>query len=530
MKVLHERESTAYCGESGPILGKPGVRSQPKTAERWRWPLLLLACSAAVLVSFCHTLLLMVDTWYRSRTYSHCFLILPLFLYLVWARRERLAGLKPAPDNWGLLLLGGLAFIWLLGNLGEVRVVQELAVVSIMVVMVWTLLGTAVVRAFAFPLMFLFFAVPFGTSMIRPLQNFTAWFVIHALTISNVPAVLENHTISLPSSVWTVAEACSGIRFLLSSVVLGTVFSFLVYQSPRRRFIFMCASIVTPIVGNGLRAYGTILLAYATTNKLAAGVDHIVYGGFFAVLIQLLLMAVGLRWRQRAEPIKGIAPDACAVDILKTNDDCAPTKAALFAAAAVCALVVVAPLVAAHLWNRAPATTEWADPPVIVSAPWQVAAGGDVSWAPERHGPDREFRESYKCGIRRVDLDWVLYSGRHGMDFGAAPDGIANAKSWALAADGMGSAMVGGRRIKVSQSLIESGETSRAVWSWYYVSGEYTASRARVRLLQAKARLLGRPAGVAVISLGADNLMNALDTERALQEFLLHASFLTMVP
>ncbi len=60
-----------------------------------------------------------------------------------------LAALRPTPNYWGLPLLVGLAAVWLLGNLGEVRVVQEFALVAILVALVWAALGTAVVRAFA---------------------------------------------------------------------------------------------------------------------------------------------------------------------------------------------------------------------------------------------------------------------------------------------------------------------------------------------------------------------------------------------
>src|SRR5262249_21157037 len=125
------------------------------------------------------------------------------------------------------------------------------------------------------------------------------WFVIHSLMFSHVPAVLENHTISLPSGVWSVAETCSGIRFLLSSFVLGLFFSFLMYRSWFRRLAFLCACVVVPIVGNGLRAYGTILLAYSTNNRVAVGMDHIVYGGLFSTIIQVTLLAIGLRWREQ---------------------------------------------------------------------------------------------------------------------------------------------------------------------------------------------------------------------------------------
>jgi exosortase A len=512
-------EIRASAVASSVILGR-------QKAGRLRWGLLLVVCCGAILVSFRQTLLLLLDTWYRSRTYSHCFLILPLFFFLIWIRRKSVADLKPLPNYWGLPLLCVLTFVWIMGNLGEVRVVQEFAVISIFIALVWTLMGTAFVRALAFPLLFLYFAVPFGTSLVRPLQEFTAWFVIHALTISNVPAVLDNHAISLPSSVWTVAEACSGIRFLLSSVVLGTFFSFLVYQSRWRRLLFICASIIVPIVGNGLRAYGTILLAYSTNNKLAAGLDHIVYGGVFSVFLQMVLMLVGLRWRENPAPIPQVGPN-CKGAALAAEANRMPDSCAMFASAAALALVVLAPILAAYLWNRSSATTEWPNPPVIVTGPWQAAATGDTSWALEWNGSEREFGQRYEADTRRVDLYWVMYSGREAMNWPTTSDGTDGSRSWTMASDTFENVIVDGQQVKAERRVIESGAESRAVWTWYWVSGEYTASRVRVRLLQAKARLLEKPATVAVINLGTGNERDATEVERTLQNFLLHASFRT---
>lgn len=506
-------------------VSAPTATRQLNTHGRWPWLLLLLACITVAALSFWHTLLLMVETWSHSRTFSHCFLILPLFFCLVWVRRRSIKDLEFVPNFLGLPLLGVLGFIWLSGNLAEVKVVQEFAVISILIAMVWTLFGTIVVRAFAFPLLFLYFAVPFGTSLVKPLQDFTAWFVIHALTITRVPAVLESHVISLPTGVWSVAEACSGIRFLLSSIVVGLVFACLMYRSPWRRLIFISASIVVPIIGNGVRAYGIILIAYLTNNKLAAGVDHIVYGGLFAVLIEVLLMVVGLRWRQGPEPDGRIAPDPRPDTALSARHGGPPGRDAFLVTAAALALIALAPFVASHLWGRTEVAAEWDDPPLMVTAPWQVTVDGDMGWAPEWHNPHKHLSQNYRYGTKQVGLDWVLYAGGQAMDPETPSDGLPSSKPWAFVGGGFGTAFTGGRRIEVYRSLMESGRVSRSVWTWYCVNGEYTANRTRVRFLRAKARFMGKPAAVAVTSLGADNQTNTGEADQVLQEFLQHVLF-----
>jgi len=468
----------------------------------------------------------MLQTWAGSRTYSYCFLIPPLFFYLVWIRRRATAKLVPSPNFWGLPVLGGLALIWILGNLGDVRVVQEFAIVAMLIALVWTLLGNDVVRALQFPLLFLFFAVPFGVSLIRPLQNFTAWFVIHALNASNVPALLENHTLSLPSGTWTVAEACSGIRFLLSSVVLGAVFASLAYRSRKRQLAFMVASVIAPVVGNGLRAYSIVLLAYLTHNRLAAGVDHIVYGTFFSVFTELVLISVGLRWRQPRAPDDATAINSGNALEALGNYKRSPSMATTAAVILALALILPAPLVASHLWDRVTAATVWPEPPVIVSTPWQTAETSDTNWAPELHGTDKEFSQSYQNERNRVDLHWVASSGRSRMDLAGNYSSVDDPKLWSLASADFGNVTLNGQPTSVQRNLIQAGTDFRTVLTWYWISGEYTASPARVRFLQAKARLFGKPATVAIMSLGTVEQADPSAAERVLQDFLLHASFL----
>lgn len=491
----------------------------------WRRLVVLLVGSYLVILGlFWQTVTSLVRTWYSSRTFSHGFLVLPLFLYLVWLRRGRLAALRPIPDYRRLPLLLGLAAMWLLGNLGEIRVVQELALVAILVALIWTLLGTAVVRALRFPLAFLLFAVPFGQSLISPLQDFTAWFAVNALTLSNIPVVLENRTLSLSTGNWTVAEACSGIRYLISSVVLGLIYASIVYRSRKRQLIFVVASIAVPIVANGIRAYGIILLSYLTNNKVAVGVDHIVYGWLFFAAVQLALFGVGLKWQESPSHAAGIIsahPDDVAVPV---TDDISSTKAALIVAIAAVVLVGLTPQIAAHLWKRATTTAGRLEAEPNVSLPWQPAATRDTTWAPDLGGADKEFGQSYKAGERRVDLYLALYSDRQGMKLVGNYNSVANPRLWSSVADSFEEAVIDGQTVRVHQTLLASDLASRLVWTLYWVGGEYTANPSRAKFLQTKSRLLGRPAIAAVIALGADYQVEPAEGEHILRDFLSHTS------
>ena len=196
------------------------------TTVHWRIAFIIISMSwIAVFILFRETVLSMVAVWQRSDTFSHGFIIFPISLYLIWTRRHYVVSLPPTPTLWGLLFLAGFGFIWLLGNLTNVLVVQQLTLVVMLIGLVWTVLGLKIVYALLFPLAILFFAVPIGEFLIPTLMDFTAYSTVTALRITGIPVLLEGQFIYVPSGTWEVAKACSGLRYLIPSVVLGCLFS-----------------------------------------------------------------------------------------------------------------------------------------------------------------------------------------------------------------------------------------------------------------------------------------------------------------
>lgn len=504
----------------------------PPASSRWRIlaPLTLM-CFVGALIGFRETVVALIATWYGSRTFSHCFLVFPLSAYLIFRRRKQLAIVDPTPNLWGLLLLGFLSLVWVFGNLGEIRLLEEWAFIGIIVAVVWTLLGSSVIHILDLPLVFLVFAIPFGVGLIGPLQDITAWFAVHALTLSGIPAVLENHVLSVPTATWTVAEACSGIRYLFSSVMLGVIYAWLAYRSQKRRILFLCASVAVPILANGVRAYGIVVLAYLTNNRLAADVDHIIYGWVFFTVVQLGLFIVGLRWRQVTDVEKNFPADAAPNGGTPGNTKPQFVWRTPFLAFSLTAILIAFPPALANwLWDRASRNanwSEWADPPVSVRMPWHATPAFDASWAPDLRGASRGFVESYLSGQNRVDLYWALYSGERGFELLNSYNRIANPKLWPLVADGFERETVDGTRIRLSRSLIGSGPVARSVLTWYWVNGEYTASSARVKFLQVKARLLGSAPPTCVLAISTDSTVDGQSADSVLRDFLAHTDFLS---
>lgn len=508
-----EQESLVAAGSS--------VTAVPRSP--WRTVGVLAGIvSATLLVLFWQTAFSIVKTWSSSRTFSHGFLIVPIFLYLVWIRRDRLARVHPQPNYWGLPILISLACVWLLGSLGDVRVIQQFALVAMLVVMIWTMLGTKTTRVIWFPLAFLIFAVPFGEGAIGPLQDFTARFAVTALRLSHVPVVLEARTIWVPSGPWVVAQACSGIRYLTSSVVLGLVYASLIYRSRKRQILFMAASVLVPILANGIRAYGIIFLAFLTNNRMAAGVDHIIYGWVFFTIIQFLLFMVGLRWR---EPVFVASSEAADHGLRPERGDRAVGRTM---AIAVCILVLVswAPFAAAYFRQRSMASQPRELIPVVRS-PWQLAPPRGAGWLPSLH-PVSELQRSYAVDGQTVDLYVGDYSGTRPMQLVSGYNRISDVQFWTEGESGLRSMQIDGQTTSVRWNTIhaDSGRR-RMVWTWYSVAGRFTANPTKVKVLQAEARLFSRPTAEAVVVLSTDYLLDPSEAIARMEDFLRHTSFIS---
>lgn len=251
------------------------------------WGLLFLPeCTAAV------------GVWRASDTYGHCFLILPMALYLAWDRRGALAGLLPRPMPALAPFALPIAAIWFLAERLGVMEGRQLAALAALELLFLTVLGWRLFRALRAPLLFLVFLVPFGAFVTPALQQFTAGFIVGGLNVLGIANYSTDLTIEISAGVFYVAEACAGLRFLIAAIAFGVFYALLNYRSPGRRVLFVLASIIVPIVANWVRALGIVVLGAVMGSAEAAAADHIIYGWVFFSMVMLLLVAGGMPFRE----------------------------------------------------------------------------------------------------------------------------------------------------------------------------------------------------------------------------------------
>jgi exosortase/archaeosortase family protein len=150
------------------------------------------------------------------------------------------------------------------------------------------------------------------------------------LRLTGVPVIQDGLYFSIPSGNFEVIKACSGIRYLIATVALATLFAHFTYRSWRRILIFMSLALVVPIIGNSLRAYLIVMIAHLSKMKYAVGIDHFIYGWLMFALMIALLFWIGGRFREIDRPIEGVSLAANAGD--RSTDRELPWSALLVAA------------------------------------------------------------------------------------------------------------------------------------------------------------------------------------------------------
>ncbi len=268
--------------------------------------LALLTISGLTGLIYWQTWQSLIDIWIRSETFAHGFIVIPVSLWLVWQNKAIHPYLYPGKPSWlGLIFLLANGFLWLLGSLIHALVIQQYALVGILIGSIWFYLGNAATKKLIFPLVFLYFMVPVGEALLPYLMQYTADFTVYLLRKTGLSVYREGMHFSLVTGDWSVVEACSGLRYLLASFTLGTIYAYITYRKIYKRVLFMLFSLILPIIANGLRAYMIVMIGHLSGMKLAVGVDHLVYGAVFFAIIIFFMFWIGSFFRDPPLPETG---------------------------------------------------------------------------------------------------------------------------------------------------------------------------------------------------------------------------------
>lgn len=493
------------------------AQAKDPTGQSWRVLTIALGVTYVwMLFWYWPTLSNMAAIWWRSDTYQHGLVVPPIVAWLIWRKRELLAQQSPKPVGWIAIPVALVVFAWLLGELTAVNALTQLSVVALIVLVALSLLGLRIGKTLAFPLLFLFFAVPIGDFLMPRLMDWTADFTVMALQFTGIPVYREGLQFVIPSGNWSVVEACSGIRYLIASLTVGALFAYLNYHSLKRRLIFLAVAVAVPIVANWLRAYLIVLLGHVSGNKLAAGADHLIYGWVFFGIVIAIMFAIGMRWSEPDPPIE--------IRNETQNGDATPnrTPSIVGTTILITILLMAGPLGFKKLSGTAGDDTVLLNWPIMLS-------GSDFnsepfsSWVPAFAGASVAHQGSYTAAGHTIGL-YVAYYRNQNYDrkMVSSTNLLVHYKSdiWQEVNRRTAEVQLPSGAMRMRQAeLIAKHEGARQrlnVSYWYWINGKTTIRDSEAKLLTAASILTGHGDDSAVVIVYA----NADTPPNIIQQFI----------
>lgn len=446
--------------------------------------ILAAAVAAAIVLLYRDTAASMVAIWQRSATFNHGFVVVPIALWLIWRRRHELARVPARPFWPALAVLACAGFGWLLGNLAGAAVVEQLGLVLMIEGAMLAMLGWQRARVIAFALAFLIFAVPFGEALVPTLIDWTADFTVLALKLTGVPVYREGSFFVIPSGQWSVVEACSGLRYLIASLMVGSLYAHLTYASRWRQAAFIAASVLVPIVANWVRAYLIVMIGHLSGNELAVGVDHLIYGWIFFGFVMLLMFWIGGRFREERAQRHAVGDAARATD----------------AAGGTIGAAALATLLLAGVWPWIGAATAASDGGPRAIAPiepingWRPVAPS-FEWQPAFKGHRATSRQAFEREGQRVTVYIAYYAGTgEGSGLITSSNQLVPQGDAQWRETGRTSVLVDSSDLTVRMRAASlSGTAGRFDVLWtYWIDGRFTSSDSLGKALLAMNRLRGR--------------------------------------
>lgn len=280
-----------------PAQDAPVASNLAEAAKGWRtwfWQ----AGLVAILVGYIYYPILarLLLDWWNDPDASHGFLVIPFSVFVAWHSRSRWLTLDLAPSWLGLPICAGALGFLVVGVLGVEFFLSRSSFVFLVAGLIIYFLGWAHFRVLLFPWTFLFLMIPIPAIVFNhiafPLQLLASRFATATLELVGVPVLREGNIIHLASTSLEVAEACSGIRSLLSLVTLAVIYGYFLETRVSRRAIFAIVAVPIAVVANGLRVVGTGLVADLWDPQKAEGFFHTFSGWVIFVIAMVMLFSV----------------------------------------------------------------------------------------------------------------------------------------------------------------------------------------------------------------------------------------------
>ena len=237
----------------------------------------------------------LVSDWWTDDNYSHGFLIIPIALFFAWERRDALKNAARIPSVWGLIIVAASLAMLLAGILGSELFLPRLSMLGVLAGAILFIFGWNHLKILILPIAFLILMIPIPAiifnHIVFPLQLFASQFGENTLIACRIPILREGNVLHLANTSLEVAEACSGIRSLVSLLTLGIVYGYLMDPRLWVRIVLAAGTVPIAIVANGIRVAGTGIAAHYYGAEAAEGFSH-TFSGWIIFIVAFIMLFV----------------------------------------------------------------------------------------------------------------------------------------------------------------------------------------------------------------------------------------------
>ena len=525
-----ERPPVSIEDPSGAVPAAAPDRSKESGAQAvgvsagapWRGALIPLGATIlATLLLHVSTIRSMARVWTENESFSHCWFVPPLSAYMIWTRRHDLASVLPRPSLWGVLLALGSGALWLVSYLAQVGTGEQVALVGMILGSVWAVLGTEVCRRIAYPLAFLALMVPFGEGLFPVLISIAGRLAVMVLEWTGMPVTFDGRFLRVPRGEWTITEACSGLRYLLTILTVGAVFAYVNYRRPLKRALFLGLCVVTAIAMNGIRVWVLVIIGAISDMKSPLVKDHASLGWVLFAIMLIFLFWIGRRMADRGD---ASPPSEAQGFAAPERRRAAPAGAFWVASVVLIALGGTWTAVARGLDRPIAGVARYEGPSADPS--WTQLAYHPWIWKPVYLGTAVELQRAYERGGEVVGLYVGYYRDQKpGAELIQAwnillDPIVAEKEGWKHSALTHRDFTGKGAPIPVTQVDIEGPGTHLRVWRLYWAGGRFAGSENQVKLEQLRTKLSGKGDDAAVLMIYTTYDGNGDAAVERLTEFL----------
>lgn len=435
-------------------------------------------------LAFAPTIAWIAGQWSAGGVVGHGYLVAAISLWLLWRERQLLLYSDVAPGWWALPLVGALSLAWLIGYVANIIALQTVVIPLVALLAIVVALGARIGALVAFPLLYLYCALP-ALRLLRPLfQTITTEAVGVLLTLADIPAYLDGNFVILAAGSFEIAEGCSGVSYLLAGVSVALLYGHLYYDTVGRSTLLLLAAMLAAMIGNWIRVAIIIAIGHFAGMDHPLVADHLSLGWVIFAIMLIPVMVIA----RRLEPL--VVPPRVL-----------PAVRGRFQPVAVVA--ALAALVAGPVWAAVvrPADSVTRMSVELPSLPgWQGPRPYTGAWSPKFAGPTAATLGEYRSGQDAVSMYANFYAAqRQGQELIFFSNDIAGdwERDRPRRAEPVIETPAGPFRELVARSLY--GET--VIWYRYAVGSSVATAERDAKWQQALAVLRGMPgAGTVAIA------------------------------